>query len=64
VPGGLRRHDVAAGVDQLAVVAAHLLIVLVAAVLISANRKPSAAIAWLRAIIFLHWLERPRRERV
>jgi hypothetical protein len=44
--------------------AAHVLIVLVAAVLVSANRKPSAAIACLRAIIFLHWLERPRRERV
>ena len=27
--------------------AAHVLIVLVAAVLISANRKPSAAIAWM-----------------
>jgi cardiolipin synthase len=33
--------------------AAHVLIVLVAAVLISANRKPSAAIAWLLAIIFV-----------
>ena len=33
--------------------AAHVLIVLVAAVLISANRKPSAAIAWLLAIIFI-----------
>ena len=33
--------------------AAHVLIVLVAAVLISANRKPSAAIAWILAIIFI-----------
>ena len=33
--------------------AAHVLIVLVAAVLISANRKPSAAIAWLLALIFV-----------
>ena len=35
------------------VFAAHVLIVLVAAVLISANRKPSAAIAWILAIIFI-----------
>ena len=34
-------------------VAAHVLIVLVAAVLISANRKPSTAIAWIIAIIFI-----------
>ena len=33
--------------------AAHVLIVLVAAVLISANRKPSTAIAWILAIIFI-----------
>ena len=33
--------------------AAHVLIVLVAAVLISANRKPSAAIAWILAVIFI-----------
>jgi cardiolipin synthase len=33
--------------------AAHVLIVLVAAVLISANRKPAAAIAWILAIIFI-----------
>jgi cardiolipin synthase A/B len=33
--------------------AAHVLIVLVAAVLISANRKPSTAIAWIIAIIFI-----------
>ena len=33
--------------------AAHVLIVLLAAVLISANRKPSAAIAWILAIIFV-----------
>jgi len=34
-------------------VVAHVLIVLVAAVLISANRKPSTAIAWIIAIIFI-----------
>jgi cardiolipin synthase A/B len=33
--------------------AAHILIVLIAAVLISANRKPSTAIAWILAIIFV-----------
>jgi cardiolipin synthase A/B len=33
--------------------AAHVLIVLVAAIYISANRKPSAAIAWILAIIFV-----------
>jgi cardiolipin synthase len=33
--------------------AAHVLIVLLAAVLISTNRKPSAAIAWILAIIFI-----------
>ena len=33
--------------------AAHVLIVLIAAVLISANRKPSTAIAWILAIIFI-----------
>jgi cardiolipin synthase A/B len=33
--------------------AADVLIVLVAAVFISANRKPSAAIAWILTIIFI-----------
>lgn len=33
--------------------AADVLIILVAAVWISANRKPSAAIAWILAIIFI-----------
>ena len=33
--------------------AAHVLIILVAAVLISANRKPTAAIAWILAIILV-----------
>jgi cardiolipin synthase A/B len=33
--------------------AAHVLIILVAAVLISANRKPAAAIAWILAIILV-----------
>jgi cardiolipin synthase A/B len=33
--------------------AADVLIVLIAAVFISANRKPSAAIAWILAIIFI-----------
>ena len=33
--------------------AAHVLIVLIAAVLISANRKPATAIAWILAIIFI-----------
>ena len=35
---------------------AHILIVLVAAVLISANRKPSSAVAWVLAIIFIPFL--------
>jgi cardiolipin synthase len=34
-------------------IAAHALIVLVAAIFISANRKPSTAIAWILAIIFI-----------
>ena len=38
---------------SLLLVAAHTLLVLVAAVLISANRKPSAAIAWILAVIFV-----------
>jgi cardiolipin synthase A/B len=38
---------------SLGLVAAHTLLVLVAAVLISANRKPSAAIAWILAVIFV-----------
>ena len=33
--------------------AVHVLIVLVAAVLISTNRKPSSAIAWILAVIFI-----------
>jgi cardiolipin synthase A/B len=39
-----------------ALVIAHILIVLVAAVLISANRKPSSAVAWVLAIIFIPFL--------
>ena len=33
--------------------AVHVLIVLVAAVLISTNRKPSSALAWILAVIFI-----------
>ena len=33
--------------------AVHVLIVLVAAVLISTNRRPSSAIAWILAVIFI-----------
>ena len=43
----------AAGTLSWLVLAVHVLIVLVAAVLISANRKPSAAIAWILAVIFI-----------
>jgi cardiolipin synthase A/B len=38
---------------SLLLLAADVLIILVAAVCISANRKPSAAIAWILAIIFI-----------
>ena len=33
--------------------AAHIFLVVVAAVLVSANRRPSAAIAWVLAILFI-----------
>lgn len=40
----------------IALLAGHILICAVAAVLISANRRPSAAIAWILAIIFIPYL--------